>query len=225
MSIQTSHIQENYLKALYHLTADKKEVTVNELAKKMDLKMPSVTSMMKKMADEKLIKYEKYKPVRLTDKGKKLAGLIIRKHRLTEMFLVNVMNFGWEEVHEIAEQIEHIKSSSFFNKMDEMLGFPVRDPHGSVIPDPFGNISEEVHVSLSDVAVGEGVKVIGLAQSEDSFLRFLNSKNIKLGAEMKVLEKEEFDGSIVIEMNKKKISLSSKVADDIYITKESKRSK
>ncbi len=222
MPVLTSHIQENYLKALYHLTADKKEVTVNELAKKMDLKMPSVTSMMQKMADEKLIKYEKYKPIKLTDKGRKMAGLIIRKHRLTEMFLVNVMNFGWEEVHEIAEQIEHIKSPAFFNKMDKMLGSPARDPHGSVIPDSSGNIREEVHISLSDVAMGEGAKIIGLAQSEDSFLRFLNSKNIKLGSEVKVLEKEEFDGSIVIEINKKKISLSSKVADDIYIKQEVK---
>lgn len=217
MSTQTSHIQENYLKALFHLTAEKKEVTVNELAKKMELKMPSVTSMMQKMADEKLIKYEKYKPIKLTEKGRKMAGLIIRKHRLTEMFLVNVMNFGWEEVHEIAEQIEHIKSPAFFNKMDEMLGSPAKDPHGSAIPDASGIISEEVHEPLSGAVVGDIVKIIGLAQSDNSFLRFLNVKKIRLGSVMKVLEKEEFDGSIVVEMNQKKITLSSKVADDLYI--------
>lgn len=217
MSTQTSHIQENYLKALFHLTAEKKEVTVNELAKKMELKMPSVTSMMQKMADEKLIKYEKYKPIKLTEKGRKMAGLIIRKHRLTEMFLVNVMNFGWEEVHEIAEQIEHIKSPAFFNKMDEMLGSPAKDPHGSAIPDASGFISEEVHEPLSGAVVGDIVKIIGLAQSDNSFLRFLNVKKIRLGSVMKVLEKEEFDGSIVVEMNQKKITLSSKVADDLYI--------
>ena len=220
MSIQTSHIQENYLKALYHLTVDKKDVTVNELAKKMELKMPSVTSMMQKMADEKLIKYEKYKPIKLTDKGKKMAGLIVRKHRLTEMFLVNVMNFGWEEVHEIAEQIEHIKSPAFFKKMDEMLGSPTKDPHGSAIPDASGNIREEVHKSLAEVACGELVKVIALEQSNDDFLRFLNSKKIHLGSAMKVLEKEAFDGSMVVEMNNKRIVLSAMVASSLFIRYE-----
>lgn len=217
MRSHTSHTQENYLKALYHLTADKKEVSVNELAKRMDLKMPSVTSMMKKMADEKLIKYEKYKPVKLTDKGKKMAGLIIRKHRLTEMFLVNVMNFGWEEVHEIAEQVEHIKSAAFFRKMDEMLGFPSKDPHGSAIPDANGNILQEIHKTLSSTSVGDEVTIIGLAQSGDDFLKFLNSKNIRLGTAMKVLEKEVFDGTIVVRAENKKITLSAMVADDLYI--------
>lgn len=222
MASNTSHTQENYLKALYHLTAGKKEVSVNELAKRMDLKMPSVTSMMQKMADEKLIRYEKYKPVRLTEKGKKLAGLIIRKHRLTEMFLVNVMNFGWEEVHEIAEQIEHIKSPEFFKKMDEMLGFPSKDPHGSAIPDSSGNIRHEVHTPLSSTNAGDIVKIVGLAQSGEDFLKFLNSKHIKLGTEMKVIEKEAFDGSMLVQSGNKKIALSAIVADDLYITRQRK---
>lgn len=214
----TSHAQENYLKTLYHLSVDKKEVSVNELAKKMELKMPSVTNMMQKMADERLIKYEKYKPIRLTEKGKKIAGLIIRKHRLTEMFLVNVMNFGWEEVHEIAEQIEHIQSVKFFQKMDEILGFPSKDPHGSAIPDAAGNIEPETHRKLSSSIVGDRIEIIGLAQSNDDFLKFLNSKNIKLGTIMDVLAKESFDGSVLLQSGNKKITLSAVVAESLYVS-------
>ena len=128
--------EENYLKALFALSNETDEVTVNELSKRLGIKMPTVTSMMKKLAEKKLVNYQSYKPLKLTEKGKKEAGIIIRKHRLTEMFLVEVMGFGWEEVHEIAEQIEHIQSPIFFEKMDEMLGFPKIDPHGSPLPQP-----------------------------------------------------------------------------------------
>src|SRR5579864_5819241 len=127
--------EENYLKALFNLASDAGEVNVNELSKQLDIKMPTVTSMMKKLAEKELVHYESYKPLKLSEKGKKEAGLIIRKHRLTEMFLVEKMGFGWEEVHEIAEQVEHIQSVGFFTKMDELLGFPGIDPHGSPIPD------------------------------------------------------------------------------------------
>src|SRR6478672_4911717 len=119
-----SYTEENYLKALFNLANEKGEVGPNELSKQLAIKMPTVNSMMKKLADKKLVYYESYKPLRLTEKGKKEAGLIIRKHRLTEMFLVQKMGFGWENVHEIAEQVEHIHSPDFFQKMDELLGFP-----------------------------------------------------------------------------------------------------
>ena len=184
-----SHTKENYLKALFHLTSESGEVAVNELARQLELKMPSVTSMMQRLADEKLIKYEKYKPVSLTEKGRREAGLVIRKHRLTEMFLVKKMNFGWEEVHEIAEQIEHIKAPSFFQKMDEMLGFPTVDPHGSPIPDKDGKIKSFERKTLSEVQEGKTVHLTGLAQSAEDFLKFLNSKEIGLGVTIKVLKK------------------------------------
>src|ERR1051325_5286056 len=121
--------EENYLKALFLLSAERGEVSVNDLSKRLKIKMPTVTGMMKKLADKKLVHHESYKPLHLTEKGQKAAGIIIRKHRLTEMFLVQLMGFGWEQVHEIAEQIEHIQSPEFFKKMDEMLGFPKIDPH------------------------------------------------------------------------------------------------
>uniref|UniRef100_UPI002657FE3A metal-dependent transcriptional regulator n=1 Tax=Ferruginibacter sp. TaxID=1940288 RepID=UPI002657FE3A len=127
--------EENYLKALFNMANETGEVNVAELSKRLEIKMPTVTSMMKKLSGKKLVHYESYKPLRLTDKGKKEAGLIIRKHRLTEMFLVDKMKLGWEDVHDIAEQIEHIQSRVFFEKMDELLGNPKLDPHGSPIPD------------------------------------------------------------------------------------------
>ena len=134
--------EENYLKALFVLSNETDEVTVNELSKRLGIKMPTVTSMMKKLAEKKLVNYQSYKPLRFTEKGKKEAGIIIRKHRLTEMFLVEVMGFCWEEVHEIAEQVEHVQSSDFFEKMDKMLGYPKIDPHGSPIPDKTGCSAE-----------------------------------------------------------------------------------
>ncbi len=213
---QTSQTQENYLKTLYHLSLEKDEVTVNDLAKRLDLKMPSITSMVQKMADEKLIKYEKYKPLKLTEKGRKNAALIIRKHRLTEMFLVEKMNFGWEEVHEIAEQIEHIKSTRFFQKMDEMLGHPGFDPHGSPIPDKHGNLKPLTQETLDNATIGSKVIIIGLTNSSDELLRYLNSREIKLGTEMKILEKESFDGSMKIAIGKTQIVLSSKVTGQLY---------
>ncbi|HEY5369561.1 MAG TPA: metal-dependent transcriptional regulator, partial [Hanamia sp.] len=142
--------EENYLKALFNIANKDGEVNVAELSKTLDIKMPTVTSMMKKLSKKKLVHYESYKPLRLTEKGKKEAGLIIRKHRLTEMFLVDKMHLGWEDVHDIAEQIEHIQSRVFFEKMDELLGYPKVDPHGSPIPDVKGKVVWKDYNKLSD---------------------------------------------------------------------------
>lgn len=215
--ILKSYTKENYLKALYHLTTEKGEVTINELAQHLNLKMPSVTSMVQKLSDEKLLKYEKYKPVKLTDKGRKEAGLIIRKHRLTEMFLVEKMQFGWEEVHNIAEQIEHIESVPFFQKMDEMLGYPSTDPHGSPIPDRQGAVGTIDRIALSEVKEGKTVRLTGLAQSGDDLLKFLNSKKISLGTAIKVIKKEVFDGSMQLLINKEKVSLSDIVCKQLLV--------
>ena len=132
--------EENYLKAIFHLADKENTVTINEISKFLDVKMPSVNNMMKKFAEKNWVRYESYKPLKITDSGKKQAALVVRKHRLTEMFLVEKMNFGWENVHEIAEQLEHIHSETFFDKMDEILNFPTYDPHWEPIPDKDGNI-------------------------------------------------------------------------------------
>src|SRR5271154_3393130 len=151
--------EENYLKELFNLSSETGEVNVNELSKRLEIKMPTVTIMMKKLAEMGLVHYESYKPLKLTENGKKEAGLIIRKHRLTEMFLVEKMGFGWEDVHEIAEQIEHIHSPDFFDKMDELLGFPKIDPHGSPIPDKNGKMEWKQYHKLSDCKTGDTIKL------------------------------------------------------------------
>lgn len=198
-----SYTEENYLKALFNLSAEKGEVTVNEVSKELGIKMPTVNSMIKKLAEKKLVQYESYKPLRLTEKGKREAALIIRKHRLTEMFLVQQMGFGWDEVHEIAEQIEHLQSPAFFEKMDALLGYPKTDPHGSPIPDKTGKMEWLEYEKLSSCKPGDTVMLSAVLQSSDEFLKFLNSRELKLGQKIKVKRIEKFDSSMTVSYGKK----------------------
>lgn len=210
--------EENYLKALFNLSHDLGEVNVKELSKHLGIKMPSVTSMMKKMAEKGLVNYESYKPVKLTQKGQMEAALIIRKHRLTEMFLVEKMGFGWDEVHDIAEQIEHVKAPAFFMKMDALLGHPKFDPHGSPIPDKNGNMIWNAWSKLSECAKGDEVKITGVTKSSEDFLKFLNSRAIGLGIRLHVLKIEAYDGSMTVQYgNKQSEVLSKTVCDRILV--------
>lgn len=215
-----SRTEENYLKALFNLSNGSGEVNVNELSKGLGIKMPTVTSMMKKLAEKKLVHYESYKPLRLTEKGKKEAGLIIRKHRLIEMFLVEKMGFGWEEVHDIAEQIEHVQSANFFDKMDELLGFPKIDPHGSPIPDKNGKLAWIEYTKLSECKVGETVKLAAVIHTSSEFLKFLNSREMKLGLRLKIKSIEAFDRSMVVSFgNHPTETLSLTVTERLLIEK------
>lgn len=215
-----SLVEENYLKALLTLSHEKDEVNVNELSKQLGIKMPTVTNMMKKLSIKKLVIYESYKPLKLTEKGKKAAALIIRKHRLTEMYLVEKMGFGWEQVHSIAEQIEHIQSPDFFEKMDELLGYPKLDPHGSPIPDKHGKIVWKAYTKLSECKPGESVKLIAVINTTDEFLKMLNSREIRLGLLMKIKSVESFDGSMVVQYTKgNSPSLSQMVCERLLVEK------
>ncbi|WP_299251635.1 metal-dependent transcriptional regulator [uncultured Cytophaga sp.] len=215
-----SQTEENYLKALFNLEQAKGEASVNDISKQLDIKMPTVTSMIKRLAEKALVHYESYKPVTLTDLGKKEAALIIRKHRLTEMFLVEKMGFGWEEVHEIAEHIEHIPSQRFFDKMDDMLNYPTIDPHGSPIPDKNGNLIEEKFVTLSDCTVGNTFVFSAVGSSSEEFLRFLSSRNLILGTRIKILSIEAFDGSMTVQYDHRLAEvLSNKVCEKILVSK------
>ncbi len=216
-----SRVEENYLKALFSLSLDNKgEVNVNDLSKHLAIKMPTVTSMMKKLAAKELVHYESYKPPRLTEKGKKAAALIIRKHRLTEMYLVEKMGFGWEQVHDIAEQIEHIKSPEFFAKMDELLNHPTIDPHGSPIPDKEGNIVWKQYSKLSECKPGATVKMAAVINTSDDFLTFLNSRDIHLGLTMHITSVESFDRTMVVSYaNHTSETLSHKVCERLLVEK------
>lgn len=212
--------EENYLKALFSLSGDKGEVNVNDLSKRLGIKMPTVTSMMKKLATKKLVNYESYKPLRLTEKGKKAAALIIRKHRLTEMYLVEKMGFGWEQIHQIAEQIEHVQSPDFFAKMDELLGFPKLDPHGSPIPDKNGRMIWKEYNKLSECVQGDTVKMAAVINTSHEFLKFLNSREINLGLKMKIKSVEPFDRSMVVSYDKRSSeTLSHTVCERLLVEK------
>lgn len=212
--------EENYLKALFALSNETDEVTVNELSKRLGIKMPTVTSMMKKLSEKKLVNYESYKPLKLTEKGRREAGIIIRKHRLTEMFLVEVMCFGWEEVHEIAEQVEHIQSPDFFEKMDEMLGYPKIDPHGSPIPDKTGKLEWKPYKKLSDCKAGDHVKLAAVLNSSAEFLKFLNTRNLKLGTRLRIKSVEKFDGSMMISLPKGSPEMMSHTVCEMLIVED-----
>jgi DtxR family transcriptional regulator, Mn-dependent transcriptional regulator len=213
-----TYAEENYLKALFSLSDEKGEVTVQELSKALQIKMPSVNSMVKKLAEKKLVLYESYKPLRLSEKGKREAGLVIRKHRLTEMYLVEKMGFGWEQVHEIAEQVEHLQSPMFFDKMDELLGFPNVDPHGSPIPDKDGKILWLQYKKLSDAAAGDKVKLAAVTNSSEDFLKFLNGRGLHLGLLVKVISIEAFDGSMVVQFGKKPNEMLSRLVAEKLLT-------
>lgn len=196
--MNNSLVEENYLKTLFTLSNHEDGVNVKELSDRLGIKMPTVTSMMRKLSTKGLVHYESYKPLKLTEKGMREAALIIRKHRLTEMFLVEKMGFGWEEVHEIAEQVEHVRSSIFFDKMDEILGYPKLDPHGSPIPDKEGNMEWKSYRKLSECKKGETIRLSAVVQASNDFLKFLNSKNLKLNMKVTIQFIENFDGSMLV---------------------------
>lgn len=213
-----SHTEENYLKALFHLENKLGEATVNNLSKFLEIKMSTVNSMMKKFAEKGLVLYESYKPLKLTSKGKQEAALILRKHRLSEIFLVKIMGLGWEEVHVIAEQLEHINSPLFFDKIDELLNYPDSDPHGSPIPDKDGNIPKIQYRKLSECRSGEYVIFSAINDSSEELLQFLDKRNLYLTVEIKIETVEEFDGSVTIKyLENKKSTLSKFVSDKILV--------
>ncbi|PQA93245.1 iron (metal) dependent repressor, dtxr family protein [Chryseobacterium shigense] len=217
--MKTTLTEENYLKALFHLVDNEGKVTINELSKFLGVKMPSVNNMMKKFADKKWVIYETYKPLVVTESGKREAALVVRKHRLTEMFLVKKMNFGWENVHEIAEQLEHVHSQIFFDKMDEILDYPKFDPHGEPIPDKDGNIiAQDLH-KLSACTVGETVTFASVTVSDDGFLSYLNERKLLLNTRIKVIKIEDFDKSMTIEIGDNKEVISRKATEIILVKK------
>jgi len=214
-----SQTEENYLKAIYRIgLSNAKSVNTTLIAKKLETKPSSVTDMIQKLAEKEFIHYEKYKGVSLTQKGKKIAIEIVRKHRLWEVFLVEKLNYNWDEVHEIAEQLEHIKSDSLVGKLEEFLDFPKHDPHGDPIPDENGNIAHHKKVMLSSVENNTSCIVIGVKDSSSSFLKLLDTYTININSEIMVLDKFDFDNSLNIKLsNENKLTLSEKVSSNIFV--------
>ncbi|MDD7915093.1 metal-dependent transcriptional regulator [Polaribacter ponticola] len=215
-----SQSEENYLKAIYHLSAiSDKGISTNSIAEKLETKASSVTDMIKKLSEKKVVVYKKYHGVHLTEEGSKIAANVIRKHRLWEVFLVDKLNFSWDEVHDVAEQLEHIKSPKLINQIDALLGFPTHDPHGDPIPDKDGNLKTIDKSLLSTLSKNEKGICVGVDDSSSEFLQFLDRKGITLGKQIKVLEREDFDDSFSILIDDKKLSISKKIANNLYIKK------
>jgi DtxR family Mn-dependent transcriptional regulator len=212
--------EENHLKSIFHLSTDSESgVSTNSIADNLNTKASSVTEMLKKLSDKLLIVYKKYHGAQLTDKGRKTALNIIRKHRLWEVFLVDKLNFKWDEVHEIAEQLEHIQSEKLTNELDKFLNFPTKDPHGDPIPNPAGFIKLTPKLKLSDLNLGETGKFIGVKDSSSTFLKHLDKIQISLGSNIKVLHQEEFDQSLHIGLDETNLTISIQTASNLYITK------
>lgn len=212
--------KENYLKAIYFLDQQHSKINITELSKKMGVSKPTANNMVKNLQERGWVIYKKYKPIQLTAKGRKAAALIIRKHRLTEMFLQQVMGFGWEEVHAIAEEIEHIDSQKLFDRMDEMLDYPSIDPHGSPIPDPDGKIIEKQYASLADIPPDVEVQLKALGDSSNELLLYLNRRSIRLGTRLKVIKVESFDHSMLISCNgHEPFTITQKVGNCLLVEK------
>lgn len=217
--LRLTQSEENYLKAIFTLSEDSEgAISTNDLAEKMLTKASSVTDMLKKLCEKELLEYQKYQGCALTNEGKSHALAIIRKHRLWETFLVDKLSFGWDEVHEIAEQLEHIQSTELTDRLDEFLGFPKVDPHGEPIPGKDGRIeSVSNRILLSESVVGMKALVMGVEDDQTEFLQYLNKIGLHLGTQIEILDKLNFDGSIIVIMNDKQVQFSITIAKQISI--------
>lgn len=211
--------EENYIKAIYHAQEGDDLVSTNKIAARMNTKASSVTDMLKKLADKQLVEYIPYKGSRLTKNGLDYVMQIIRKHRLWEVFLVQKLQFSWDEVHEVAEQLEHIQSRKLINELDKLLGFPKQDPHGDPIPDRDGNLEKTSNVMLSQLSKNDEGTIAGVVDTSTAFLKYLDKHNVQLGSSIKFVDREEYDQSVIIEVDGEKLTVSQKTADHLYIKK------
>lgn len=212
--------EENYIKAIFHLSEEGDEnISTNDIATAVKAKAASVTDMLKKLKQKKIITYEKYYGVRLTAAGEKIAKSVIRKHRLWEVFLVEKLGYGWDQIHEIAEQLEHIQSDELVDKLEKFLGFPKFDPHGDPIPDSSGNMKLQKQTVLSKLSKGHKGIVLGVKDNSSKLLQYLNELEIHLGTAIEILDIVEFDSSYIVQLNKRKrVTLSKQVTQNIFVS-------
>lgn len=210
--------EENYIKTIFHLGGNESQlISTNAIAEQMETKPSSVTDMAKKLAEKKLVNYIRYQGVSLTEIGIKTALSIIRKHRLWEVFLVKKLDFTWDEVHEVAEQLEHIKSEKLIDRIDALLDYPKYDPHGDPIPSKNGEFFIRDKQLLSELPIPSSGVCVGVKDTSSVFLKFLDKNDIALGNEITVLEKELFDGSLKIRIGDKELQISNQIATNLYV--------
>jgi DtxR family transcriptional regulator, Mn-dependent transcriptional regulator len=214
--------EENYLKAIYKIAEkDNKSAGTNRLAETLNTSPASITDMIKKMAEKGLVNYQKYQGVSLTSTGNKIATNLIRKHRLWELFLVDKLRFAWHQVHEIAEDLEHIHSEELVARLDAYLNFPRFDPHGDPIPNADGKFTLRSQTPLSDLVKGQKAVLVGLKDNNDDFLKYLHSLGVKIGTKFTVLEKVDYDKSLQVSIDERKNTfLSGEVTQQLIVKYE-----
>lgn len=213
-----SFSEENYLKTIFHLERKYPAgVSTNAIAEQMDTKASSVSDMIRKLSEKELLNYRKYQGVKLSSSGKDAAVAVIRKHRLWEVFLVEKLHFNWDEVHEVAEQLEHIKSDKLIQELDRFLNYPRHDPHGDPIPDAKGNFTVYNKKLLADLEQGATGICVGVKDSSPAFLQFLDKNELALGKEIEVIEKETFDSSMLIKIQQRELRISHLISENLYI--------
>lgn len=213
-----TYSEENYLKVIYHLSlVSPKGITTNAIAGMIESKASSVTDMVKKLAEKELVFYQKYQGVTLSTKGLQAAKMIVRKHRLWEVFLVEKLDFSWDEVHDVAEELEHIQSEKLINRLEEFLDFPKEDPHGDPIPDRNGQIIKVEKQLLSDIPLHTKVICLGVKDSSSSFLQYLDKQQISLGSTIEVVNKELFDLSLTVIIDNNEFLISHKIASNLFV--------
>lgn len=209
---------ENYLKTIYNLSTDNTQVVNNQsLANKLNLNPATITEGLKKLHDLKLVVYEKSYGSRLTTSGTKMALNIIRRHRIWETYLVKELDFGWDEVHEIAEELEHVRNDKLINKLASILGNPIYDPHGDPIPDESGKIKKSNFIKLSEAKTKGKYKIMGVTDHSNAFLKYLEKNQLIIGANIQLKGIEDFDDSIQIVCQKKELNVSPKVTENIIV--------
>ncbi|MDB5125426.1 MAG: ideR [Mucilaginibacter sp.] len=209
--------EENYLKSIYHLALSNENVSTNQLAALLKTKASSVTDMLKKLADKELINYTPYQGVNLTVAGEKIAVNIIRKHRLWEYFLVEKLSFKWDQVHDMAEEMEHISSNELINRLDKFMGFPKYDPHGDPIPDCNGLVKTHDLKPVSSITPNQSGTICGVRDHSTLFLQYLEKQSLTIGKTVEVVEIIEFDHSMILQMEGKRIQISREVANNLLI--------
>lgn len=214
-----SFTEENYLKALLRISFDTGEAGVgtNELATHLGVKPATANDMLKRLRDKALVDFEKYKKITLTREGKNIATEVIRKHRLWETFLYEKLEFSWDEVHDVAEQLEHIQSSKLIDKLEKFLDYPAFDPHGDPIPSKGGELTKQFRKTLLDIPVGQPCKMVAVKDNSTAFLQYVVKVGLGINNEIYVQSRQEYDALMVIEVNGVKSSVSEKFAENIYV--------
>ena len=215
-----SFTEENYIKTIFKLSAKgAQEVNTNAIAEALETKAASVTDMLRKLSKKQLVHYTKYRGVSLSEEGIRLALQVIRKHRLWEVFLVEKLNFSWHQVHEVAEELEHVDSELLTQRLDAFLGFPQFDPHGDPIPTETGEMKQKKQRLLAEMEVNEGGVVVGVNDSQPLFLQYLDKMGISLGSKIKVIDRMAYDNSLQISLEgNKQLLVSSEVSRNIFLS-------